>query len=240
LFLCSTASRGSILGIIAGIISYFFYVKRKTFYIYLSVIIVILVQSIILYYTYPYYRDNLQINTDINLLKKDFDITSTKQNNIYLRAYENWPRCLFAFTHSPILGAGFGSVNDIPFHFDKHSVNPFNNGDKIFNNIHGHHSYLHILAEEGVIGLTLFLLFWLNLFKYITSPKRMFPNFVRIFLIISFFNLVFMSFTEHRITTPSNVFPFVLILVLALMYDNSQNRNFITKQIKEVSLKFNN
>jgi O-antigen ligase len=157
------------------------------------------------------------------VLKKDFNIIGTKENNIYLRALENWPRCLYAFLHAPVFGAGFGSVNDIPIKFEDKfsSINFNNNSTKIFNNRHGHHSYLHILAEEGIVGLSLFLLFWINLFKYIVSEKRKFPHFIYVFLILSFFNLTIMSFTEHRITTPSNAFPFILILVLALMYDRS-------------------
>jgi O-antigen ligase len=172
-------------------------------------------------------------------LKDDFSIENTKEANIFIRAYEIWPRAMFVFLNSPIFGTGFGSVNDKPFKFSTYKgFISFNNSDnKIFNDSHAHHSFLHILAEEGIIGLSLFLLFWIGLFKHIVSRKRKFPDTVRVFLIIAFFNLTIMSFTEHRITTPSNVLPFVLILVLALMYDNSQNRK--TKH-KEVSLKFNN
>jgi O-antigen ligase len=226
LFLWGTASRGSMLGVICGFGCYVLYKKGRSKLIYLMIGAIIIIQAIIIYNTYPYYKTYL-LNNMKNQLTIDFSIESTKEANVYLRAVEMWPRAVFVFANSPIFGSGFGAVNDKPFDFSGISgfISIHNHGNKIFDSSHAHHSFLHILAEEGIVGLSLFLLFWINLYKYIISKKRHYSNIIRVFLIIAFFNLTFMSFTEHRITTPSNALPFILILVLALIYDNSQTKH---------------
>jgi O-antigen ligase len=232
LFLWGTASRGSILGMIGGILGYFFYVKRKRILIYWMLGITIVTQVIIIGKTYPHYERNILNNTTYHV-RNDFELEGTKEANVYIRAYQCWPRAVFLFTRSPIVGTGFGSFNDDPgkiasIKTSKGFVDY--EGNKLYDSSHAHHSFLHILAEEGIIGLLFFLLFWVHLFRYITSRRRRFPEVVRIFLITAYFNLTFMSFTEHRIVSPSNVFPFMLILVLAIMYDRTESRTIIQQE----------
>ena len=49
---------------------------------------------------------------------------------------------------------------------------------------------------------------------------------VQKFLLVSYFNLSVMSFTEHRITSPSNALPLVIALCIYML-----KRNFDTKQV---------
>jgi O-antigen ligase len=226
LFLWGTASRGSMMGAIAGILCYFLYQNGRKQIIYLMFGAVILTQTLILYHTYSYYAE-YALHDSVPQLNNDFEMESGKEKNVYIRAYSCWPRALYLFFKSPLWGTGFGSFNDDSAIISTGDIpEKFVNitGDKVFNSAHAHHSFLHFLAEEGVMGLGIFLLFWRHLFTYIVSKQRKYSESIRIFLIMAFFNLTFMSFTEHRITTPSNAFPFVLPLVLALMYDNAHRQ----------------
>ncbi|KHD90115.1 hypothetical protein AH06_01865 [candidate division TM6 bacterium Zodletone_IIa] len=216
MFLWSTTSRGSILGVIVGFIFFYEYKRKRKFLIYLIVSLILIVQLVIIYNTYPIYKkylfqsENIAEDTRV-LIENRYDDPDTKQANIYIRAFDTWPRATALFLNSPIVGSGFGSVNDLPLTFDRgipHLFSFNNSKKKYFNDSHAHHSYLHFLAEMGIIGLSLFLLFWFNLFKFISSSKFNADMVVKDFLHISMFNLSIMSFTEHRITTPSNVLPF--------------------------------
>jgi O-antigen ligase len=117
---------------------------------------------------------------------------------------------MFAF--SPFIGTGFGSFDDIPFKGAEIApLMGFNaQAGKVFSDAHAHNSYLHLLAEQGLVGLGLFVAFWISLFRYLRLPSS-YPITQR-FLLIAFFVLTFASFTEHRIATPSNVLPFSLML----------------------------
>jgi O-antigen ligase len=226
LFLWGTASRGSLLGAIVGIVCCFLYIKGWRYLLYMIFGVVIFTQMIILYHSYPYYVEYASRDT-LPQLKNDFGIETNKSQNVYIRACYYWPRALFLFSESPFLGTGFGSFNDDPVKIalTKNTRGFINETkDKRLDDSHAHHSFLHFLAEEGIVGLSIFLLFWIHLFRYIVSKQRKYSESVRIFLIMAFFNLTFMSFTEHRLTTPSNAFPFILPLVLALMYDNAHKQ----------------
>lgn len=225
IFLWGTASRGSMLGVVGGLSCYFLLKKKLYSCIYLLFSLIIIVQAIILINTYPFYIDNVK-DGNFTTVKENFEIDGTKENNIYLRAFENWPRAIYLFSQSPLVGTGFGSANDIPFKFKEHSLINFNNStDKVYNSSHAHHSFLHILGEEGILGFMLFILFWVNLFKYLISRNRIIPKSILDFLVICFFNLSLMSFTEHRITSPSNASPFILVLCLSIIYSNFHEKN---------------
>lgn len=232
LFLYATYSRGSMLGLGLGFVCLFFLNHNKVSLIRLAFVAVIIVQVVILFFSYPDYKkyvfngptENIYENYNL-FANQEFGPRSTKLNNVYTRMYETWPRAVDNFLHSPLVGTGFGSVNDVPVEFK--SVIPYlvqTNGqeEKVYNDSHAHHSFLHILGEQGIVGLGLFLIFWFSIYKYLLNNN--YHPIVRDFLLISYFNLSIMSFTEHRITTPSNALPFVIVLGLYFVYVNYQKR----------------
>lgn len=240
IFLWSTTSRGSILGVIVGFIFFYEYKRGKRFTIYLIISLIVVTQIIIIYNTYPIYKKFLFQSENIAedtryFIENRYDNPDTKQANIYIRAFDTWPRATALFLNSPIIGSGFGSVNDLPLTFNRGIPHLFSFNDskkKYFNDSHAHHSYLHFLAEMGILGLGLFLLFWFNLFKFINSNRFNVDVIVKDYLLFSMFNLSIMSFTEHRITTPSNVLPFIIFYSIALMSSNYQNLK--SKQINHI------
>lgn len=224
LFLLATTSRGSMLGLGIGFL--FFYLDRYDHrrWIWAGIAAICLVQGYVLTRTYPifdqYIRQADLTVTGLNdYLTPLFGQVNTKSANLLIRAIDTWPRGLDCFLQSPFVGTGFGSVNDVPLRYQgiPHLLSFNAQPVKIFDDAHAHHSYLHILGEQGLIGLAVFLLFWLGVYRYL---KRQAGSVVRDFLLVSFFNLSIMSFTEHRITSPSNALPFVIALCLFMMQNN--------------------
>ena len=75
---------------------------------------------------------------------------------------EVWGYAIDAFELSPLVGIGFGRFNDRMLQLKgvKHLVYVAVHGDIVNNDAHAHNSYLHFLAEGGIIGLGLGLYVW--------------------------------------------------------------------------------
>lgn len=232
LFLYATYSRGSVLGLVLGALLYYFFHIRKSYLIYFIFLAICAVQIYILIQTYPLYVKYISggPNTDFyqnytDFITKNYGVVSTKFNNVLIRIYQTWPRAIDCFFHSPVFGTGFGSIDDVPFKFEikiPFLLSTNSQNQKVFSDSHAHHSFLHFLGELGLVGLLIFLKFWKTLYTFLI--KNNYDPRIRAFLLVSFYNLTIMSFTEHRITTPSNALPFVLALSLYYVYVNYQKK----------------
>ncbi|GAB3329572.1 hypothetical protein GCM10027299_33130 [Larkinella ripae] len=228
-FLVATTSRGSILGLVAGFAFYFFDRTNRAYLIRLALLAIVAVQCVVLWFAYPLY-DRYVRDADLSeagastYISPIFGEVSTKSANVAIRVLETWPRAVDCFLHSPLIGTGFGSVNDIPLKYKglPYVLSLNDQPKKEFNDAHAHHSYLHILGEQGLVGLGIFLVFWYALYQFLKKGPE---SFVRKFLLVSYFNLSVMSFTEHRITSPSNALPLVIALCIYVL-----KRNFDTKK----------
>ena len=146
-----TKSRGSYTGFAAGLvfILWMHFRSIKKFLITLSALIICFIP--IVYVTGTWSRI-LQI----------FDF---KEANIAAR-FTYWAKAWYLFTKSPIFGIGYGRQNDIsPAIYDKLKGIPglfafYLQPTYFFNDSQAHNSYIQFLAETGVIGLGLLLLFW--------------------------------------------------------------------------------
>lgn len=211
-------SRGSILGVFAAI--FIFTLSRNktklfTRYFILCLLCASVATCISLFWGYPIYLETVN-----HLSTVQSDISSGKEANIYIRLLDNWPRGFHAFLQSPFFGTGFGSLNDLPFNFvgvdGLLSINSPN--EYVFNSNHAHHSYLHILGEQGVFGLSIFMMFWKSLYQSIT--KSLVPGEVKVYLMTSLVSIMVAGFTEHRMTTPSTILPFILSVCVWHVYNN--------------------
>lgn len=217
-----TYSRGSIIGLVLGIAGWYLAVngRFKTLILLLVVPIIFTIGS--LYIGYPYYENKLA-GGDMATLEMSEDV-ETKNMNILLRVFYTFPRAYYSFLHSPIVGTGVGSFDDQPYQFKE--IVPFvaynAQPQKQHTDNHAHHSYLHILAEQGIVGLLVFLVFWFYLFIYLLRLEH--SPLIRDFLLIAFFTITFASFTEHRITTPSMMLPFTIPLGLLFAHQPPERR----------------
>ena len=209
-----SASRGSLLGIALGIISYLSIRYSRKWLIAIMISVFVITQFVILVVTYPIYLENK--DTAYNLAVESAD--SAQEANIYIRAYENWPRGIYLFSKSPLFGTGVGSANDFPLKFDDDLLIQMNSSnERNYDSAHAHNTYIHILGEQGAVGLFIFLLMWSSIHRYL--QKRTSMPMIRDTLIILFWSLTFSSFTEHRIPSPSNAFPFIILF--AMYYSTS-------------------
>lgn len=228
--LFATDSRGSLLGFLLGVLFYFLWKNRKSLYIKIMVFGVVAIQIVILIQSYPVYKEhNLMVPKNIHdYIYLHLNKTGTGQEaNIYLRSHNNWPRGVELFLNSPIVGTGFGSINDVPFDLKgipgifTYNAQPL----KVYDAGHAHHSYLNILGEQGLLGFSVFILLLSSIFKFISKHAE--SNVLQAFLVMSFFNLMMMSFTEHRFVSPSNALPFIIPLCLYIIYVNGVKKSLV-------------
>jgi O-antigen ligase len=93
-----------------------------------------------------------------------------------------WPWAVDDFLESPLIGTGFSSFNDR--YKDPSKVFPgikLRLLDKnVYNSGHAHHSFLNILAEQGLIGLLIFIFFnilFISINENSTKFRERFINF---------------------------------------------------------------
>ena len=214
--MAATYSRGSILGLVLGIIAWYCSKtdRIKTLAILILLPILFTVGSLMV--GYPFY--DAQISTQSNVeIDLDEDV-GQKNANVMIRLFYTFPRAYYVFKQSPIFGTGVGSYDDQPFNFEeivpyvKYNSQP----NKLHTDAHSHHSYLQFLAEQGIAGLALFLTFWISLFLYLKRIKT--HPILRDYLLIAFFTITFASFTEHRITAPAMMLPFTISVGMFMMH----------------------
>lgn len=200
-------SRGSLLGLGVALIYVYVFKEKHTKKIVFGMVTGL---TALLCLTYPIWIDYGMLETShaIDFIDSDlFDRVGT----VIDRGLFLWPRAIYLWLQSPIVGTGFGSYNDYPYNITQitHLLS-WNFPEKyVYADSHAHHTFLHVLAETGVIGLGLLSWFLFHLHKYIVSIKD--PILRPALLIIFWFN-VWSSFTEHRLFTPSQMLPFTLLV----------------------------
>lgn len=224
--LFATYSRGSILGLILGVVAWYFTVTKrfKMLIATITVPVVLTVASVMI--GYPFFTN---VISNQQAVETNIENVSGKSANVLMRIFYTFPRAYYLFEHSPVFGTGVGSYNDRPLELEKVAPLVRYNAQthNTFSDAHAHHSYLHILGEQGIVGLGLFLVFWVSLFFYLIGIRG--RPVIRDFLLIAYFTLTFAAFTEHRITTPSNMLPFTIALGL-FMVQKVRRQTYIFKK----------
>jgi len=151
------------------------------------------------------------------------EVSDLEDPNIVMR-FLYYQRAFDDFVQSPIIGTGFARFNDelkiysgIP-----HVLYIATSGSIVNNDAHAHNSYLHFLAEGGVVGLFLMLAVWISLYRWLGRQKQIFAvgSFGRNFAeaLEACIALEFlMSFAEHMMGTAMTS---LAILTLAGLFLN--------------------
>ena len=142
-----------------------------------------------------------------------------------------WEKAWYLFSQSPIFGIGYGRFNDI-FNIDKGIfdtdrlkgflgiVSFYLKQNYYFNDAHAHNSYLHFLAETGIIGLGLILLFWtlciIKIFKAYNSDKDDFNSKVLLSTLSGIFVLLILSFFENYLSATTIMIPISIITPISI------------------------
>jgi hypothetical protein len=212
-----THSRGSLL---AFVCAFLMVVVLKERFLKTVLLVAVLTHLVMFSYTYPIW---------IKLDKKpSLDVATTRFGHLFSRAHTFadralflWPTAIDLFFKSPFLGTGFGSYNDLPHRLvGIEHVAMINRPDQfLYNDSHAHHSFLHILAECGFFGFFLVCLFLFNLRKWILNLENLALSKG---LLLAFWVNVLSSCTEHRLFTPSQMLPFILIIAFLMANENSK------------------
>jgi O-antigen ligase len=228
IILVFTRSRGSVLGLLAGIVAWYCCITKRFKLLISIVLIPVFLTVISIMIGYPYFKN--KINTHKQVYYSNISKIQTSKANILIRLFYTYPRAWYLFAHSPLVGTGVGSYNDRPLQLKK--IAPFieynSQPHHSYNSRTAHNTYLNILAEQGIVGLVLFLIFWVSLFWYIMRIRG--DPLMRDFLLIAYFSNTFVAFTGHRLTTPSNMLPFAIILGL-YMAQKKPVKTYIIKKI---------
>jgi O-antigen ligase len=120
-----------------------------------------------------------------------------------------YPMAFDLFLQSPLVGIGFTRFDDFPVQLTGiPGVVAFNTATPIHSNLHAHNSFLHVAAENGIVGLVLLFLFIRAIYQAFKSRDLHSP------VAIVLGSLLFASLTEHRLTTPSQAAPAFIIVGL--------------------------
>jgi O-antigen ligase len=89
-----------------------------------------------------------------------------------------YQRALEDFTQSPIVGTGFGRFNDELKSYSgvPHLVYFATSGISVNDDLHAHNSYLHFLAEGGIVGAGLMLAVWISALRWVSGKKQIFAE----------------------------------------------------------------
>ncbi|HFN6561058.1 TPA: O-antigen ligase family protein [Escherichia coli] len=211
-FLYMTNSRGSILAIMAAF-GYSLIKFKKPFLVFT---IFLLIQFFIVQETYPTWVSMGKImseNANYTVSSAAQGIDFQRVGTFIDRLYYLWPRAFDNFIHSPLLGLGFGSYDDLYYRYSDvipHLLAIKEGAMVRHSEAHAHNSTFTILAELGVVGYLLFILLFNEINKKIIAIKKVEPG-IFMALSLAFWTCSFSSATEHRITTPSQMIPFFIL-----------------------------
>lgn len=175
------------------------------------------------------------------IYKRVIEILNFQGGTTVVRFYI-WEKAWYLFSQSPIFGIGFGRFNDV-FNIDRGVfdigrlrgypgiVSFYMKDSFYFDSAHAHNAYLQFLAETGVIGLGLILLFWIlcivKILKAYNSTKENFTSKVLLSSLASTFVLLILSFFENYLSVTTVMVP-VSILVsisIGLYWENYNKAN---------------
>jgi len=168
--LIMTQSRGSYLGFIVGALFVIWLHFRSILKFILTVTAMMIVSLPLIFFTNLHERFIKMLDfTDVN-------------NYAIVARIGLWKKALYLFRKSPVFGVGFGRFNDISYSINDYGytltrLDEFVGVPKIFythnapnfdfSSAHAHNSYLQFLAETGIIGLGLLIIFWVLCYRIV-------------------------------------------------------------------------
>lgn len=171
LILVSTYSRSALLGLFAAIVAWYCSVTKRFKWLIAIITLPVLLTIGCVMIGYPYFKHKIHKHEKVKYTV--IHAVRAHKASILIRLLYTYPRAWYLFVHSPIFGTGVGSYNNRPIKLKK--VAPFiaynAQTDNTYNNSTAHNTYLQILAEQGIVGLTVFLIFWVSLFWYILNIR---------------------------------------------------------------------
>ncbi len=213
-----TKSRGSIAGFLTGIVFIFLLSSRSILRLLRNIGILIAGFAASVFLTGTYQR-----------ITQMFSFTDASA----LNRFNLWEKAIILIKASPIFGVGFARYNDIPWNFDQlplykySSLIKFYNGSRaIFNDTNAHNSYLGFMAETGIIGLILMMVFWIFVFYVFIKAYRVSSDIFekKVYLSISgsIATLFILAISENYMTAPTLMMLLSVSIALGLGFLNDR------------------
>ena len=209
LMLFFTSSRGAMLAL-AGAITLCYTMQHKywKWLLLAGFLGIICAQSVLTHHYYPIYRAGVS-GAQYHILTNDGKL-DVKKRNVQLRLLNTWPKAWDMFIDSPWIGNGFGAFNDHAI-TTRGEISSETYPVFQFNDQHTHHSFLHILAEQGIVGFIVFSMVWFYQFRYLRDATML--PWIRNGLLIAFWSVILSSFIGNRLTTPAMILPYSLLFL---------------------------
>ena len=150
------------------------------------------------------------------------EVKDLEDPNVVTRFFY-YQRAFSDFIQSPIVGTGFGRFNDqLKLYSGVPNLLYVATGGSVVNDdAHAHNSYLHFLAEGGIVGLALMLGVWINTFRWLHAQKKIFQigsfgdcfaHGIEACIVLEFI----MSLTEHMMGTAVSALTILTMVALFL------------------------
>ncbi|HKS17436.1 MAG TPA: O-antigen ligase family protein, partial [Planctomycetota bacterium] len=105
-----------------------------------------------------------------------------------------WQRGWDDFVRSPAIGVGFGRFNDADRQFTAIGIGEIvRKARPVNSDFHAHNSYLHWMAEGGLVGLAVMVLYWALAVRRLDGRDVVLRNWV----IVAVVAMAVMCLTEH-------------------------------------------
>ncbi len=194
-----TKSRGSLIAFVVAIF-FMIWINSRSFIKFIRNFFILIALSAPFIFVTGAYRRIAQI---INFYDENI-----------LTRFDLWDKAIYLFKQSPIIGVGFGRYNDMVWeNYDMIDLSGYprifalyKTPGFVFNTSNAHNSYLHFMAETGVIGLILIISFWIFcfiiIFKSYRSTKDVFSKKIYLSVIGSIIALFILSLTENYMSAP--------------------------------------
>ena len=243
-FIYVTYSRGSLLGFFCALFSVFF-TECETFLLKILPFVLFGAGLIILFFLSSgensKYAKTLATSFDetISTFSKSKPANDSARNKFF------WGKALMKPEESPWLGKGLGSYNDYSYvcsfdgleklysfeedgyrflHSDDRECPIFedirHSKENYFNSEHAHNSYFQVFFELGLIGTALFFNLWFQIYRVVRENTGIY----RKGMTCAFWFLIFSSFVENRLTAPSTILPFAMLLLVCADRENGKRK----------------
>lgn len=222
--LVMTKSRGSLVAFAVAVV-FMFWINSKSFLRFVRNILLLAAVSVPFVFITGTYKRIAQI---VNIYDE----------NIVTR-FALWDKAIYLFKQSPILGIGFGRYNDIAWKdYDMVHLSGFPGifsvykmPGYIFDTSNAHNSYLHFLAETGVIGLAMVISFWVFCFIIIFRSYKLaeskFSKKVYLSALGSIIALFVLSLTENYMSAPGVMMCVSTVTSLAIGLSWEEKRDMV-------------
>lgn len=167
----------------------------------------------------------------------DVELEGRQQNVLTRIAF--WTYSLKRFAESPIFGIGWGRYNDSHIHQEgiPGLFYPAVDGHVSLSVGNAHNSFIHVMCENGLLGLGLLLWLWLGMYWRLSRAARRYAALKdahSLFMAgqgVVVFSLI-AALTGHALAAPSLVLPATTVLGVALAYQRFLARAEVRSPIR--------